>query len=43
MGFKIAAVGIGLSVLGLGHFFPILITPGAIVLVVGVLFITLDK
>lgn len=43
MGSKIAWVGLGLSPLGLGHFIPELIPAGAIVLVVGVVAIVLDK
>jgi hypothetical protein len=43
MGNKIAWVGLGLSGLGLGHFFPILLPVGAIILVIGVILILLDK
>lgn len=43
MGTKIAAVGLGLSQVGLGYFSPILVPAGAIVFVVGVVFILLDK
>lgn len=43
MGNKIMAVGFGLSPLGLGLFFPALIPAGAIILVVGVIAVVLDK
>ena len=43
MGSKVAWVGLGLSPLGLGFFLPEVIIAGAVVLVVGVIMIVLDK
>lgn len=42
-GNKVIAVGFGLSPLGLGLFFPALVQAGAVVLVVGVVMLLLDK
>jgi hypothetical protein len=43
MGTKVFFVGIGLSTLGLGYFIPLLIPASAIVVMVGVVMIVLDK
>lgn len=43
MGHKIIAVGFGLSPLGLGYFFPVLLPAGAIILFVGVVAVVLDR
>lgn len=42
-GNKVVAVGFGLSILGLGHFLPVVVPAGAVVLVVGVVLVLLDK
>ncbi len=42
-GNKVMALGFGLSPLGLGHFIPILIPAGAIILIVGAVMVLLDK
>lgn len=43
MGNKIMAVGFGLSPLGLGFFMPVLLPAAAIIMVVGMLAVVLDK
>lgn len=42
-GNKVMAVGFGLSPLGLGAFVPVVVPAGAVVLVVGVVLVLLDK
>lgn len=43
MGQTIAWVGLGLSPLGLGYFIPEVVVAGAIILVVGVILMVLNK
>lgn len=40
---KIIWTGVGLSALGLGYFLPIVIPVGAIILIIGVVLMWLDK